>query len=85
MLLDTLGNKELRLLRPAVEALAKADLLVTERLAVGCGGVLLVRGAVANVAVQNDKGGAARRLRKVSSAFSIRSTSFVSPTAPFQP
>jgi len=61
MLLDTLGNQELGILGPAIEALAKADLLFAQRLAVGRGGVLLVRGAVANVAVQNDEGGAARR------------------------
>ena len=42
--------------------MAEADLFVAERLAVGRGSVLLVRGAVADVAVQDDERGAALRL-----------------------
>src|SRR5206468_7775595 len=54
-LAHAVGDQELRLLRPAVEALAEADLLVAERLAVGGVAVLLVRRAVADVAVDDDQ------------------------------
>jgi len=43
VLIDALGHEELRVLGPSVAALGKTDLLVAERLAVGFGGVLLVR------------------------------------------
>ena len=62
VLADAVGDEELRVLGPAVEALAQADFLLAERLAVRLGGVLLVRGTVADVAVQDDEGGAALRL-----------------------
>jgi hypothetical protein len=44
VLADAVGDEELRVLGPAVVALGEADLLLAERLAVGFGGVLLVRG-----------------------------------------
>ena len=59
VLADAVGDEELRVLRPAVDALGQADLLVAERLAVGLGRVLLVRRAVADVAVEDDERGAA--------------------------
>ena len=62
VLVDTVGDEKLRVFGPSVAALGKADLLVAERLAVGFGGVLLVRGTVADVAVENDEGRAALRL-----------------------
>jgi hypothetical protein len=46
------GHEKLRLLGPAVRAFAEADLLLTERLAVGFGGVVLVRGTIADMTVQ---------------------------------
>src|SRR5262245_10778969 len=46
----------MRVLGPAVTALGKADFFFTERLAVGRGGVVLVGGAVADVAVEDDEG-----------------------------
>ena len=49
------GDQELGVLRPAVEALRLAHLLLAERLAVGGGRVLLVRRAVADVAVDDDQ------------------------------
>src|SRR5439155_5422008 len=51
----TLGDEELLLFRPAVEALAEPDLLLAQRLAVRGVGVLLVRRAVADVAVDDDQ------------------------------
>ncbi len=62
VLADTVGNEELGVLGPPVAALGEADLLLAERLAVGGGGVLLVRRAIADEAVQHDEGGTARRL-----------------------
>ena len=62
MLLDALGDKELRILGPAIEALAEADLLFAQGLAMGCGSVLLVRGTIADVAIQDNECGAALRL-----------------------
>src|SRR5262249_51418198 len=59
---DTVGDEELRVFRPAVEAFAQLDLVVAEGLAVRRRGVLLVRGAVADVAVEDDEGGAVGRL-----------------------
>src|SRR2546430_14570494 len=57
VLADAVGDQELRLLRPPVAALGQANLVVAERLAVGRGGVLLVRGAVADVAIEDDERG----------------------------
>src|SRR5208337_5022779 len=62
MLLDALGDKELRILGPTVEALAEADLLVAQGLAMSLGSVLLVRRTIADVAIQDNKCGAALRL-----------------------
>src|SRR3989442_1503754 len=62
VLADAVGDQEPCFLRPAVAALGEADLLVTERLAVGRCGVMLVRGAGADVAVGDDQGGGRLRL-----------------------
>ena len=62
MLLDALGDKELGIFRPSVEAFAEADLLVSEGLAMSRGSVLLVGGTVADMAIQNNEGRAALRL-----------------------
>ena len=55
VLADAVGDEELGVLGPAVGALGLAHLLLAERLAVGGGGVLLVRRAVADVAVDDDQ------------------------------
>src|SRR5438132_8730027 len=62
MLPDAVGDEELRVLGPAVAPLAETDLVVSQRLAVRRGGVLLVRRAVADVAGHGDGGWSARRL-----------------------
>ena len=62
MLPDAVGNEKLRVFGPAVASLAETALLLAERLAVRLGGVLLVRRAVADVAVHDEKCGSARRL-----------------------
>ena len=64
VLVDAIGHKKLRVLGPAIGVLGEPDLLVAERLAVGRGSVLLVRGAVADVAVQNNERGPVLRLAK---------------------
>ena len=55
VLADPVGDEELGVLGPAVGALGLAHLLLAERLAVGGGGVDLVRRAVADVAVDDDQ------------------------------
>src|SRR4029078_9249259 len=57
VLIDAVRDQELGVLRPAVRPLGLADLLLTERLPVGRARVLLVRGAVADVAVDDDQRG----------------------------
>src|SRR5262245_25595328 len=56
VLAHRIGNEKLRVLRPAVSAFDKANLVLAQRLAVRRGSVLLVRRAVADMAVQNDEG-----------------------------
>ena len=55
MLAHSVGHEELGILRPAIGALGEPDLVVAQRLAVGGGGVDLVRRAVADVAVEDDQ------------------------------
>ena len=55
VLADALGHEERRVLRPAVSALGQADFLGAERFTVGGAGVLLVRRAVGDVAVDDDE------------------------------
>ena len=54
-LLDAVGDQELGVLGPAVGGLRLAHLVLAERLAVRRGGVLLVRRAPADVAVDDDQ------------------------------
>src|SRR5207302_544500 len=61
-LAHAVGNEELRVLRPAVEALGQLDLLLAERLAMRLMRALLVRRAIADVAVDDDERGAIRLL-----------------------
>ena len=61
VLAHAVGHEELRLFGPAVVAFDDANLVVAERLTVRLGGVLPLRRAVADVAVQNDEGGAVLR------------------------
>src|SRR5258708_19700849 len=61
---DAIGDQKRRVLGPPIGAFAEPDLLVAERLSVGCGGVLLVRRTVADVAVEDEEGGAALCLAK---------------------
>ena len=56
MLAHALRHQKLGVLGPAVAALGQADLLLAERLAMGGAGILLVRGAVADMAVDDDQG-----------------------------
>ena len=80
-------HQELRVFRPSVGTLGKPDLLVAQRLAVSFGGVLFMRRAVADMAVQNDQGRTAGVLRGTcSEQCSMRSISFASLTRKtFQP
>src|SRR5215216_3819833 len=55
MLVDAIRDQELRVLGPAVGALGLANLVLAERLAMRLGRVLLVRRAVADVAVDDDQ------------------------------
>ena len=54
-LAHAVGNQELGVLRPAVGALGQPHLVSAERLAVGGGGVLLVRRAIADDALDHDQ------------------------------
>src|SRR4030095_3302389 len=56
------GHQNWRPLRPAVAALGEANFLGPEWLAVGGGRVVLVRGAVADVAVEDDERGMSLRV-----------------------
>src|SRR5271165_5677075 len=61
---NSIGDVELRVLRPAVISLGPLDFIVPERLTVGSARVLLVRGAVGDVAVNdNQRRAVARALR----------------------
>ena len=60
MLVHAVRHQELRILGPAVEPLGVSDLVLAERFAMGFGRVLLVRCAVADMALDNDQRGPAR-------------------------
>ena len=87
VLADAVGHEELRVLRPAVGALGELDFLVAQRLAVGRGGVLLVRRAVADVAVEDDQRRPALGLPEdLAARARCASRSLASPTrSTFQP
>jgi len=61
MFIQAIRHKELRVLGPAVASFGQADFLFAKRIAVGFGGVLSVRRAIADMAVENDEGGPAFR------------------------
>src|SRR5262249_17634044 len=64
VLAHAVGNQELRVFRPPIGALAKANFLRAEWLAARGSAGLPVRGAVADVAVEDDECGAPLRLPK---------------------
>jgi hypothetical protein len=55
MLADAVGDQVLCLLRPAIASLGQFDFLFAQRLAVSRACVLSVRGAIGDVAVNNDQ------------------------------
>src|SRR5262245_58168156 len=55
VLAHPVGHQELRVLRPAIRSLGETDLLRSQRLPVRRAGVLLVRRAVADVAVDDEE------------------------------
>src|SRR5579884_295896 len=54
---DTIRYVKLGIFRPTIRFFGQADLIFTQRFAVGFFGVLLVRRAISNVAVHNDERG----------------------------
>src|SRR5262245_66500922 len=60
VLAHAVRNKKLGILRPSIIAFSEAHLFFAERLAVGLFGVLLVRRAERNVAVDNNQRGTVR-------------------------
>src|SRR5262249_41692865 len=64
MLAHAIGNEELGVFRPTIIAFGEADFVLAQGLAVRRGGILLVRRAIADVAVEDDEGRAALRLPK---------------------
>src|SRR5215469_6006148 len=58
VLVNTIGHQELRILGPSVIAFTQPDLIVAQRFAMRRGSVLLMWGAVPDMAVENDEGGA---------------------------
>ena len=86
MFVDAVGNEKLVVLGPAVVLLGELDLFFAERFAVGGFGVLLVRRALADVAVDDDQRRPVRRVRGTSKARSSWSRSLASLTrVTFQP
>ena len=55
MLAHAVRHEELGVFRPAIGALGETDLLVAQRLAMSGAGVLLVRRAIADVALDDDQ------------------------------
>ena len=64
VLADAIRDEKLSILRPSIAALSQPDLIVAERLSMGFRGVLFMWRTVADVAVQDEEGRAARRLAK---------------------
>src|SRR5580693_4621022 len=62
VVVDIAGDEKFRILRPTISALGEAGLLFAEGLTVSFGGVLLVWGTVADMAVQDNKSGPSLRL-----------------------
>src|ERR1700688_1002377 len=57
MLVNTVRHHEFGVLGPSVAALGEADFLLAERLAMGIAGIVFVRSAVANMAIDDNEGG----------------------------
>src|SRR5712671_6794424 len=55
MLTHAVRNIKLSILRPTIVALGQTNLLLSERLAVRCTGIVLMRSAVRNVALDDDE------------------------------
>ena len=55
VLIDTVGDMELRVLRPAVIALGQPDFLLAERFPVSRRGVLFIGRPIGNVAIHDDQ------------------------------
>src|ERR1700704_1404896 len=55
MFAHAVGNQELGVFGPSVVAFGEANLLLTQRLAMSGGGILLMRRAVTDMAVENDE------------------------------
>ena len=87
VVVDAVGHEELGVFGPAVVPLGQADFVLAQRLAMGGAGVLLVGGAPADVAVDDDQGRpVVGLLRNIWKARSSRSRSLASPTrVTFQP
>src|SRR5256885_12622452 len=64
MLTDAIGNKEFCIFRPAINALGAANFFLTQRLAVGFLGVLLIGRAIGDVAVNDNERRTVLRLLK---------------------
>src|SRR6202035_716999 len=64
VLTDSIRDEKLSILRPSIAALSQSDLIVAERLSMGFRRILFMRRTVADVAVQDEEGRAARRLAK---------------------
>src|SRR5262249_54892918 len=62
VLVHARGHEELGVFRPSIELLDQLDLFLAERLAVRSGRVLPMRGAITDVAVEDDEGGTIGRL-----------------------
>src|SRR5215470_1802472 len=61
---NSVGNEKPRVFRPSVAAFCETDFFLSERLAMRCGGVMQMRRAVADVAVEDDECRAAFCLSK---------------------
>ena len=86
MLAHTVGHQKFGILGPAVAALGEADFLFAEGLAVGGAGILLVRGAKPDMAIDDDQGRRIVACLEFSIACAKRSVSLTSPTrCTFQP
>jgi hypothetical protein len=62
----TLRHQKLRVLGPAIAAFGEAHFLLAKRLAMGRTGVMLMRGTVADMTVDNDEG---RHVRRMAESF----------------
>jgi hypothetical protein len=59
VLTDAIGDEKLCVLRPSIAALNQSDLILAERFSMGFRSILFVWRTVADVAIQDEQGGAA--------------------------